>query len=109
MKKHLLVNTLVSLFFILFDPLLTWCDDWADSFSLGAEMALGMLIPLVFTLFILFAIFSVSLSLYKTIVTKDIKQTIPIVVLIAFVTLYVSFSAQDSLWVRFIEYCKQTM
>lgn len=106
MKKHLAVNTLVFLSFIVSEPLLTRCGDWADTYSLGAEMVLGMLIPLIFTMFILFAILSVSLALYKAIVTKDIKQTIPILVLIAFITLYITLSTQDSLWVRFIEYCK---
>lgn len=106
MKKHFLVNTLISLAFIIFDPFLIWCSDLADVYSLGAEMVLGMLIPFVLFLFILFAIFSVSLSLYKAIATKDIKQTIPTLVLIAFVALYITLSTQDSLWVRVIEYCK---
>ena len=74
MKKHLTVNTLVSLAFVASDPLFTWCGDLADMYSLGAEMVLGMLIPFVLVLFILFFIFSVSVSLYKAVAAKDIKQ-----------------------------------
>ena len=44
-KKHLVVNILFSLAFIVSDPLLTWCSDFADAYSLGAETVLGMLIP----------------------------------------------------------------
>ena len=39
-------------------------------------------------------------------VAKDIKQTIPILVLITFVMLYLALSTQDSLWVRVFEYYK---
>ncbi len=106
MKKHLLINTLVSMAFIISDLFLTWCSDLADVYSLGAEMVLGMLIPFILVLFVLFAIFSTTVSLYKTVATKDIKQTIPILVLVAFATMYITLSTQDSLWVRIIEYYK---
>ena len=56
MKKHLVVNILVSLAFIISGPLLDKCSDWADSFSLGAEMVLGMLTPLLFGFFVDFGI-----------------------------------------------------
>ena len=106
MKKLLIVNIFFSLAFIFSEPLLTWCGDWADAYSLGAEMALGMLIPVVLALFILFVIFSVSISLYTAVVTKDIKQTIPILVLVAFAIMYIALSNQDSFWVSVVEYYK---
>ena len=106
MKKHLVVNTVVSLAFIISEPLLTWCGDWADAYSLGAEMVLGMLIPVILFLFFLFAICSASLSLYIAVVAKDIKQAIPILVLVAFAVMYVALSTQDSFWVSVIEYYK---
>ena len=106
MKKLLMENILVSLAFIVSEPIMTWCDNWADSYSLGAEMALGMLMPVVLFAFILFIIFSVSLSLHLAVVTKDIKQTIPILALIAFAIIYIALSNQDSLWIRVFEYYK---
>lgn len=106
MKKHLVVNTIASLAFIASDPFFAWCGDLADGYSLGAEMVLGMLIPFIFVFFVLFAIFSATVSLYKTVATKDIKQTIPILVLVAFATMYITLSTRDSLWVRIIEYYK---
>ena len=56
MKKHLVVNILVSLAFIISGPLLDKCSDWADSFSLGAEMVLGMSLPVILAFFVLFAV-----------------------------------------------------
>ena len=106
MKKHITANTVASLAFIALDPLLTLCGNFADMYSLGAEMVLGMLIPLVLISFVLFAIISVSVSLYKAIIMKDIKQTIPILVLVAFATIYVIFSTKDSLWIRVVEFYK---
>ena len=106
MKKHLIVNALVSLAFIISEPIMTWCGEWADSYSLGAEMALGMLIPVVLAAFIIFVIFSVSLSLYKAIVQKDAKEIIPILVLIAFAVIYIALSNQEGLWIQIIEYYK---
>ena len=106
MKKHLIVNALVSLAFIVSEPIMTWCGEWADSYSLGAEMALGMLIPVVLAAFIIFVIFSVSLSLYKAIVQKDAKEIIPILVLIAFAVIYIALSNQEGLWIQIIEYYK---
>lgn len=106
MKKHLAVNTLVSLAFIASDPFFSWCGDWADVYSLGAEMVLGMLLPLILMLFIFFATGSIFVSLFKAIATKNIKQTIPILVLIAFAVAYIALSTQDSLWVRVFEYYK---
>lgn len=106
MKKLLLVNTLVSLVFIALEPLYIWCSNWADTYSLGAEMALGMLIPVVLVIFFFFAVFSAALSLYLAVVRKDIKQTIPILVFIIFATMYIALSTQDSLWIRVFEYYK---
>ena len=106
MKKLLILNILVSLAFIASEPLMTWCGNWADSYSLGAEMALGMLIPVVLFAFILYVIFSISMSLYIAVVKKDIKQIIPILVLIAFAIAYIALSNQDSLWIRVFEYYK---
>lgn len=106
MKKHLAMNTLVFLAFIVSEPLLTWCGDWADTYSLGAEMLLGMLIPVILFLFFLFAIFSVFVSLYKAVAAKDIKQIIPVLVLVAFVVTYIALSTQDSFWLSVIEYYK---
>ena len=105
-KKHLIVNILVSIAFIVLDPILTWCGVFAEAYSLGAEMVLGMSIPFIFSLFILFIIFSVSFSLYKAIITKDIKQTVPILALTAFAAIYIALSTQGSFWVRFFEYYK---
>ena len=103
MKKHLAVNTLVALAFIISGPVLDKCGDWADSFSLGAEMALGMLLPLVLAFFILFTIFSVAFSLFKAVVMKDIKQVVPILVLVGAVAIYVALATPDSFWVSVIK------
>lgn len=104
MKKHLIVNTLVSLACIGLEPLYVWCGNWADTYSLGAEMVLGMLLPVVLALFILFAMFSVALSLYLAIVGKDIKQTLPILVFVVFAAIYLALATKDSFWVRVFEY-----
>ena len=104
MKKHLIVNTLVSLAFIGLEPLYIWCSNWADTYSLGAEMVLGMLLPVIIALFILFAMFSMAISLYLAIAGKDAKQTLPILVFVVFAAIYIALATKDSFWVRVFEY-----
>ena len=104
MKRHLTVNALVLILFIVLDPIFNWCCDLADVYSLGAEMVLGIMVPLLFSVFILFAICSIGFSLYRLAVTKDIKNIAPIIVIVVLVTLYLIGADQDSLWVRIFEY-----
>lgn len=104
MKKQLIINVLLCIVFALLDPLLDWCGDLADMYSLGAEMVLGMAIPFVIVLFVAFAVCSVCFSLYNCICKKDVKYTIPTFVLIAFIAMYFRMSSQDNLWIRVLEY-----
>lgn len=104
MKRHLIINTLVFVLFIILDPIFNWCCDLADMYSLGAEMVLGIMLPLLFSVFILFTICSIGFSLYRLAVTKDIKNIVPIIVIVVLVTFYLIGANQDSLWVRIFEY-----
>ena len=104
MKRYLTVNALVLILFIVLDPIFNWCCDLADVYSLGAEMILGMMLPLLFVAFILFALCSIGFSLYRLAITKDIKNIAPIIVIVVLVALYLTGADQDSLWIRIFEY-----
>lgn len=104
MKGHIIVNIIASVVFILLDPLLNWCGEWADAYSLGAEMVLGMAIPALLLLFVAFAIFSMSASLYSCVRERDIKYILPLLVLVLCVSVYFVTAGQEGLWVRVWEY-----
>ena len=104
MKKIILTNIIVVITFILFDPLLNYLGEWADTYSLGAEMVLGILLPLLFGFFILLSLCLTLYSIVKCITRKDIKQLIPMAVFVIGVIGYMLISDSNSFWVRFVNY-----
>ena len=104
MKKLILTNIIVVITFILFDPLLNYLGEWADTYSLGAEMVLGMFTPLLFGFFILLSLGLILFSIIKSIANKDIKQLIPITFLVIGIIGYILISNSDSFWIRFVTY-----
>lgn len=80
MKKNLMVNIIIVISFILLDPLLHFCAQWADTYNLGAEMVLGMVIPVIFAVLALVIICSIVYSFYLCVAQKNIKNIIPILV-----------------------------
>jgi len=104
MKKLILTNIIVVLAFFLFDPLLNYLGEWADTYSLGAEMVLGMFTPLLFGFFILLSLGLILFSIIKSIANKDIKQLIPITIFVIGIIGYILISNSDSFWIRFVTY-----
>ena len=74
MKKIILTNIIVVITFILFDPLLNYLGEWADTYSLGAEVVLGILTPLLLGFFILLSLCLTLYSIVKCITKKDVKH-----------------------------------
>ena len=104
MKKVILTNIIVVITFILFDPLLNYLGEWADTYNLGAEMVLGMLTPLLFGFFILLSLGLILFSIIKSIANKDIKQFIPIAIFVIGIIGYILISNSDSFWIRLVTY-----
>ena len=104
MKKLVLTNTIVVILFILFDPLLSYLLEWADTYKLGAELALGMLTYLLFGFFILLSLCLISYSIVKCIVKRDMKQLIPITVFFLGIVGYMAISDSGSLWIKLVNY-----
>ena len=104
MKKPVLTNIIVVITFILFDPLLNYLGEWADTYNLGAEMVLGMLTPLLFGFFILLSLCLTLYSIIRCITKKDMKQLIPIVIFVIGVIAYILISNSSSFWVRLVNY-----
>lgn len=104
MKKNLMANIIIVISFILLDPLLHFCAQWADTYNLGAEMVLGMTIPVMFAIFILWIISSIAYSLYLCVVRKDIKNIIPILVFVVGAIVYALLFNGNGLWMHVIKY-----
>ncbi len=104
MKKLILTNIIVIITFILFDPLLNYLGEWADTYNLGAEMVLGMLTPLLFVFFVILALGLTVFSVIKAIVKKDIKQLIPVSIFVIGVVGYMLISNPNSFWIRLVNY-----
>ena len=104
MKKLTLININVVVAFILFDLLLNYLDKWADKYSLGAEMMLGMLTPLLFGIFIILAFCLIVFSIIKCVVKKDAKQLVQNVVLVVPAISYIFLSNSNSFWNRLVTY-----
>ena len=104
MKKIILTNIIVVITFILFDPLLNYLGEWADTYSLGAEMVLGMLTPLLFVFFILLSLGLILFSIIKSHVNKDIKQLIPVAIFAIGVVGYMLISNSNSFWISLVNY-----
>lgn len=104
MKKLIITNIIVVITFIIFDPILNYLGEWADTYNLGAEMLLGMLTPLLFGFFILLSLCLTLYSIIKCITRKDKKQLFPITIfLIGFIG-YMLISDSNSFWVRLVNY-----
>ena len=104
MKKLILTNIIVVITFILFDPLLNYLGEWADTYNLGAEMVLGMVTPLLFVFFILLSLGLILFSVIKSIANKDIKQLIPITIFVIGIIGYILISNSNSFWIRLVNY-----
>jgi len=104
MKKAILFTIIISVLFLLSDPFFNFCDDWADTYSLGAEMVFGMLTPLLFALFILFIFFFICSLLFMCFRERNAKFLIPILILAVTAVIYISFSNADSFWVRLVNF-----
>ena len=104
MKKLILTNIIVVVTFILFDPLLNYLGEWADTYNLGAEMVLGMLTPLLFGFFVLLSLGLTLFSIIKSITNRDIKQLIPITVFVIGIIGYMFISNSNSFWVGLVNY-----
>lgn len=104
MKKTAYFNVgLVALFFIL-DPFFNFCIGWANTFSLGAEIVLGMATPLIFIAFAICALLSTAYSIYKCISRKSIKELLPIGILLVGAVLYILCFTPNGFWSELIDF-----
>ena len=104
MKKLIITNIIVVITFIIFDPILNYLGEWADTHNLGAEMILGMLTPFLFVFFILLSLCLTLYSIINCITTKDMKQLVPIAVFVIGVIGYMLISDSNSFWIRLVNY-----
>lgn len=104
MKKLILTNIIVVTTFILFDPLLNYLREWADTYNLGAEMFLGIFTPLLFDFFVLAALCLTMFSVVKCIAKKDVKQLVPIAVYAVGIVGYILISNPNSFWIGLVNY-----
>lgn len=106
MKKTIIFTIIISVLFLLSDPFFTLCGDWADTYSLGAEMVLGIITPFLFALFVLFVFLFVCFLIFMFFREQNAKHLIPIMILAVTAVIYISFSNADSFWVSLINfYC----
>lgn len=104
MKKTFFINTITVVLFFVFEPLLEFCGKLANTYSLGAEIVLGMAMPVLFIAFVLVALSSAIYSLCKCFVNKNIKYILPVFVLVVGAIAYVLISTPDSFWVRLVNF-----
>ena len=104
MKKLILTNVIIVISFILFDPLLNYLGEWADTYNFGAEMVLGIFIPLLFGFFVLASLCLTIFSVIKCITKKDVKQLIPVAIYVIGVVGYMLISNPNSFWIRLVNY-----
>ena len=90
--------------FFLFDPLLNYLGEWADTYSFGADMVLGMLTPLLFGFFIFLSLGLILFSFIKCLIKKDIKQLIPVAIFAIGAVGYMLISNSNSFWIRLVIY-----
>ena len=100
MKKTLLFSFLWILLFLISGFALLKALEWAAVHNLGAEMALGLIIPAVFLLFMTFAGIMIVYSVVISIVNKNVKLMLPVVVYILFYISYYAFSNENALWIN---------
>ncbi|MBQ4556770.1 MAG: hypothetical protein IJA60_03880 [Clostridia bacterium] len=104
MKKTAYFNLgLLALFFIL-DPFFNFCIGWADTFSLGAEIVLGMATPLIFIAFAICVLLSTAYSIYKCISRKNIKELSPIGILLVGAVIYVLCFIPGGFWYELVSF-----
>ena len=104
MKKLIITNMIVVVTFIIFDPLLNYLGEWADTYYLGAEMVLGIFTPILFGFFILLSLGLTLISIIKSITNRNIKQLIPITVFVIGIIGYMFISNSNSFWIRLVNY-----
>lgn len=104
MKKLFVINIILVASFFLLEPLLEFCGDWADTYNLGAELALGMFVPFLFALLVIAALGSALRSIVGSCRSKDIKQILPILVLVIGVIVYIWTSDSNSFWISLIHF-----
>jgi len=104
MKKLIFINAIIVISFVVCDPLINYLAEWADTYSLGAEVVLGILTPLLLGFFILLSLCLTLYSIVKCITKKDVKQLIPIAIFILGVVVYIMISDSNSFWIRLVNY-----
>ena len=104
MKKTFFINIITVVLFFAFEPLLDFFGNLANTYSLGAEIVLGMAMPVLFILFVLVTLGSIVDSLYKSFANKNIKYILPISVFVVGAIVYVWISTPDSFWVRLVNF-----
>lgn len=104
MKKATCFNTvLIALFFIL-DPFFNFCREWTDTYSLGAEIVLGMATPLIFIFFVLCALISITYSIYKCVKERNLKELFPVCIILIGAVLYILCFTPEGFWSELVNF-----
>lgn len=98
--KWTIVNIAVGVLFCTGDILLLKLNDWADEYSLGAELVLGMAEPMLLGAFGLFYLISLLVAIYKAVK----KQFGPLVVLFITFAFYALVVGENGLCIKMIKY-----
>lgn len=104
MKKSIIINVIIVILFFLCDTVLNYLSEWADTYNLGAEMALGMLTPILFVTFVLLIFGLMVISVIKCIAKKNAKHLIPTAIFIVGFIAYMLISNSNSFWIRLVNY-----
>ena len=95
------------LFFIL-EIVIYAIDKWADEYSLGAEMVLGLFIPAMLFIFFCIAISSVIVGYYCSIKIPEIsewKAYIPFFIVVSTILIYVILPKTEfNIWYRVLKF-----
>ena len=98
--KWTIVNIAVGVLFCAGDILLLKLNVWADEYSLGAELVLGMAEPMLLGAFGLFYLVSLLVSIYKAVK----KQFGPLLVLFITFAFYALVVGENGLCIKMIKY-----
>lgn len=97
-RKWTIANTVAGILFYVADIMLPKLNIWADEYSLGAELVLGMAEPLIFGAFGLFYLIALIVAIYEMVK----KQIGPLLVLFITFIFYILIIAKFGLLIKVI-------
>ena len=99
--KHAIITIAA---FLISEPILMQCITRAQVHNLGAELALGLLCPLLLVLFAVTFCVQILSSLYKFFKTKLARHLAPIAIFAFGIGVYSCFFSANSLWIHIVNF-----